>query len=297
MMNLLRIMRKYGIALVASLFVLVFSACLHSNKNKPTHRNNEVTKIVSLTPSITKQLILLGVQHQVVGHTSYCPPEDLPNSQLVASATEVNVEKIALLDPDMVLVSTLTKEKVVKNLRKLGIEVYYLHMPASYKEIRAQFIQIGQMVQKADKARRIMQRQENRLDSLQKLIPKNKRPRIFIEIGANPLFGATSRSFMHDYINYANGVNILEDVKSGMVSRESVLVKNPDAILIVTMGIVGQEEKEIWQEYPNLSANKKDQIFILDADESSSPTPISFTMVVEKIIHLLYLEDKQKKAS
>ncbi|MGM0497963.1 MAG: ABC transporter substrate-binding protein, partial [Bacteroidota bacterium] len=249
--------------------------------------------IVTLTPSITKQLLLLGVENYVIGHTSYCPSDNLKNSEEVASATEVNIEKIAVLDPDVVLVSTLTKKKVIDNLRKLGIEVEYMEMPESFDEICEQMMKLGKIVKREDKASGIVERQKNRLDSLQNTIPEGEDLKFFIEIGADPLYAATSESFMHDYIRFADGTNIAADLKSGSMSRESVLAKNPDVIVIVTMGIVGKEEKEIWHEYPNLNASKKGNIFVIDSDKASSPTPVSFTKVVEEIIELVYHQNSE----
>jgi iron complex transport system substrate-binding protein len=271
-------------------FTLFAGSCKHEGEKKNADLQSQKIKIVSLTPSITKQLNLLKVYDQVVGHTSHCQSDSLKNSHLVSTGMEVNVEKIATLKPDLILVSSLTRDKIIKNLKKLELNVRYLKMPQSFEEICKQFMQIGSMVDQEKKARHIIQKQKKRLDSLQNLIPNKEKLKFFVEIGANPLFTATKESFMHDYIRYANGKNIAADLKNGMVSRESVLSKNPDVIIIVTMGVVGKEEKKVWQKYPNLNANKNNNIFILNADKASSPTPVSFVDVTEKIINLVYLQ-------
>jgi len=277
--------------------ILIITASCNQNGQQTKEKNNpDSLQIVTLTPSITKQLLLLGVEDYVIGHTSYCPSENLDNSELVASATEVNIEKIAVLNPDVVLVSTLTKKKVIDNLRKLGIKVKYMDMPKSFDEICEQMIKLGKITKKKDKASAIVENQRAKLDSLQNTIPEGKKLKFFIEIGANPLYAATSESFMHDYIRFANGKNIAAGLETGTMSRESVLVKNPDVIVIVTMGIVGKEEKEIWHEYPNLNASKKDNIFVIDADKASSPTPVSFTKVVGEIIELVYHQNNEKES-
>ncbi len=290
-------MRKKNFLIHAVIMLtVILASCGQTEHKKNSNKENETLKIVSLTPSITKQLLLLGVEDNIVGHTSYCPSDNLENSKMVASATEVNVEKIAILEPDIVLVSTLTKEKVIINLRKLGIKVEYLDMPKSFDEICNQIIKIGELVNKKNEAVAIVEKQRSRLDSLQADIPEGEKQKFFIEIGANPLYAATGESFMHDYIRFANGKNIAGELSSGNISRESVIVKNPDVIIIVTMGMVGKEEKDIWEEYQNLSATKKGQIFIIESDKASSPTPVSFVDVTEEIINLVYYQkiDNQK---
>ncbi|MFW6100066.1 MAG: ABC transporter substrate-binding protein [Bacteroidota bacterium] len=277
------------ITLIVTAIILIFAgSCGDTEQRQNNTPEDEGLRIVSLTPSITKQLILLGVEDDVVGHTSYCPKEKLKNSELVASATEVNIEKIATLEPDLVLASTLTKEKVINNLRKLDITVKYLEMPKSFEAICRQMNTIGELADRADNASAIVKKQREKLDSLRNTIPKGKKLKFFIEIGADPLFAATSNSFMHDYIRYANGKNIAADLKTGTISRERVITENPDVIIIVTMGVVGKEEKETWQEYPNLKASKNDNVFVIDADKASSPTPVSFIEVLGKIIELVY---------
>ncbi|MFO8233935.1 MAG: ABC transporter substrate-binding protein [Bacteroidales bacterium] len=286
-------MRK--MLLYTAIFALLLTSvsCCNNNTNSEQENNSDSLQIVTLTPSITKQLLLLGLEDNVIGHTSFCPSDKLVNSELVASAAEVNVEKIAVLDPDIVLVSTLTKEKVIKNLRKVGVEVKYLDMPRSFDEICGQMIKLGELLDKKDKAAKIVARQRKRLDSLRHTIPESEKVKFLIQIGAKPLYAATSESFMHDYIKYAQGENIAAGLSSGTLSRESVLKKNPDVIVIVTMGMAGKEEKEIWQGYPNLKATKNDQVHIIDSDEASSPTPVTFVNVLDTIIEMVYKNDSK----
>jgi hypothetical protein len=56
-------------------------------------------------------------------------------------------------------------------------------------------IQAGNSWQK-----KIVEYQKRRLDSIKKSIPKGKKPKIFIELGAKPLFTAVPNTFMDDFI-------------------------------------------------------------------------------------------------
>jgi len=284
-------MNRIYISILISMLLILQLACTQDQKNKQ-RINSYDRRIVSLAPSITKQLLLLGVQDDIVGNTSYGPSDSLENSTIIASATEVNIEKIATLKPSIILCSSLTKKRTVDAMKKIDLNVRYLPVPKSFNDICRQFIEIGTLIHKKDKAKCIIKQARHKVDSLQSIVPDTANPKIFIEIGANPLFAATQKSFMHDYISFANGTNIAAGLKSGTISRESVLKRNPDVIIIVTMGIVGKEEKNLWQDYPNLNAAKKDNIFIVNADKASSPTPVSFTEVLETIINLIYKTNK-----
>jgi ABC-type Fe3+-hydroxamate transport system substrate-binding protein len=245
-------------------------------------------RIVSLTPSITKMLYLLDAQKGLVGCTSYCEDAKKDHITIVASAVEVNVEKLFLLKPDLVFASELTKPSTIDALRKLGLKVNVFSTPSSFNELCSQFIEIAKLTGKQTLANNIIEKQKLRLSQLKQLIPADKKPKVFFEIGAKPLFTVIPNTFMDDYISFIGGVNIASDLKSGSITRESVLIRNPDVILIITMGVVGAEEKDEWENYQNIGASKNKKIFVIDSDKACSPTPINFVDVVEELLKLMY---------
>jgi len=248
----------------------------------------EAKRIVSLVPWVTKSLYLMGEQSRLVGCTSYCPVEASDHIPVVANAMSVNIEKTLTLKPDVVIASSLNKPETIDNLRKLGIKVVLQPYPKSFVEICAYFIQIGELVGQGAKAKDIVDQQKVRLAKLKARVPAGKNPKVFIQIGAKPLFCAVPETFMEDFIQFSGGKNIAEALKLGSVTREYVLKQNPDVIFIVTMGIVAEEEKNTWQSYQALSATKNKKIFILDADKTCSPTPILFVDALEEMIKLMY---------
>jgi iron complex transport system substrate-binding protein len=248
----------------------------------------EAKRIVSLVPWITKSLYLMGEQVRIVGCTSYCPVEATDKIPVVATAVTVNLEKTLMLKPDLVFASSLIKPETIDNLKKLGIKVEYLPYPKSFDEICTDFIRIGELVGKEDKAKIIVSQQKERLAKLKAGIPLGKHPKIFIQIGAKPLFCAVPNTFMDDFVSFSGGTNIASELKNGNITREYVLKQNPDVIFIVTMGIVGEEERDTWKKYPSLSASKSKNIYILDSDKTCSPTPVLFVDALEEMIRLTY---------
>ncbi len=248
----------------------------------------EARRIVSLVPWVTKSLYLMGEQSRLVGCTSFCPVEASDQIEVVANAMNINIEKVLLLKPDVVIASSLIKPETIDNLKKLGLQVVYQAYPESFEEICTYFIQIGELVGQGAKARDLVDQQKNRLAKLKTSIPSGKNPNVFIQIGAKPLFCAVPNTFMDDFIRFSGGKNVAAELKLGSVTREYVLKQNPDVIFIVTMGIVAEEEKETWLGYQSLSASKNKKIFILDADKTCSPTPILFVDALEEMIKLMY---------
>lgn len=245
-------------------------------------------RIVSLAPSLTKMVYLLGLQHQLVGCTSYCEEAVKDKKSIVASAVEVNVEKVFLLKPDLVIATSLTKPATIEAFDKVGIKVNTFPMPKSYTEICSQFVEIANLTGKKALATSIVEKQQLRLKLIKQSILKGKKPKVFFEIGAKPLYTVIPNTFMNDYISYSGGENIASDLKSGTISRETVLIRNPDIIFIVTMGIVGTEEKQTWDNYPNINASKNGKVFIIDSYKACSPNPVSFVDIVEQLVTTMY---------
>lgn len=245
-------------------------------------------RIVSLTPSLTKMIYLLGAQHELVGCTSYCEDAVKEGKTVVASAIDVNIEKLLLVKPGLVIASPLTKPQTIEALKKVGINVTVFSIPRSYAEICSQFQELARLTGKQATAARIVEQQRRRLDGIKKHIPKGKKPAMFFEIGAKPLFTVVPNTFMDDYISYAGGTNIASDLKSGAISRETVLMRNPDIIVIVTMGIVGTEEIDVWNHYRTVNASKNGKIFVVDSDKACSPHPVNFVDIVEDLVSRIY---------
>ena len=245
-------------------------------------------RIVSLSPQYTKAIYQLGAGDLVVGCTSYCTVDANNPKPIVASAIDVNVERVFMLKPDLVITSELTKPSVVQSLRDLGLTVKSFSTPKSFDDICANLIEVGVILGIEDKAKAIVTEHKLRLKTVvSSFKPSQPNLKFFFQIGASPLFTVIPNTFMNDYITLLGGVNIANDLKGGSITRESVLVKNPDVIIIITMGIVGEEEMAVWSSYKQLSASQKKLIFSVNADKACSPTTIDFIETIEAIANHL----------
>jgi len=245
-------------------------------------------RVVSLAPSVTKNLYLMGANDKIVGATSYCKTDKNDNIAVVASAVKVNIEKLYALKPDLVITAGLTSAETLGMLKKLGIKYVVFESPKDFEGICQQFLDMAKLVGAEENANNIVKTEREKLLKLRRRIPKIKAPNIFIELGAKPLFAVIPNTFMNDYIKYVGGINIATDMNTGIISRETVLLKNPDIIFITTMGATGDEEINTWLNYKKLSAAGSKRIFTLDSDIACTPCPTSFTETVETMLDLMY---------
>ncbi len=239
--------------------------------------SQNVIKVISLAPSITENIYLLGAENKLVGCTSYCTQAVSDGVELIGSTVDVNVEKIFAMQPDLVLTMLMTKQQDVEAMKKLGLKVVVIPSPKSFDEICEQTIQIGKLIDNENSAQKIIQQTKQTVDSLkQKCLEISSHPKIFFQLGANPIFTVLENTFMNDYILFCNGENIANGMTKGTMTRESILLKNPDIIIVATMGGFGKEEQKIWRSYKGMKAVQNEKVFLIDSETSCSPTPISF---------------------
>ncbi|MDI6641785.1 MAG: ABC transporter substrate-binding protein, partial [Elusimicrobiota bacterium] len=246
-------------------------------------------RIISLGPAITEQLYLLGVGDKIIANTIYCTrPPDAEKKEKIGTVVEHNIEKITALKPDLVIASSLTNPKTLNKLRNLGIKTIQFSYAKNFNEVCAQFLELGKVVGKAKEAKSIIMKAKSRIDSIRRKTKKLPQVKVFIQIGAKPLFTAPKDTFVNDFIELAGGINIAKEANSGLYSREKVIEQNPDVIVITTMGIVGEEEKKIWKKYKTINAVKNDRIYIIDSYKLCSPTPVSFVETLQEILKILH---------
>jgi iron complex transport system substrate-binding protein len=248
-------------------------------------------RIISLMPSVTEEIYLLNAEDKLVANTTYCiRPEEAKKKEKIGTIIGTNLERIVQLEPDIVLASSLTHPKTKEKLKNLGIEVITFPQPKNFTELSRQFMELAKLVDEEKEGEEIVGAAKSKVASVKQNVKGLRKPKVFMQIGANPLFAANKDSFINDFIELAGGINIARDARTGLYSREEVLKRNPDVIIITTMGIVGGREKKIWQKYTTVNAVRNNRIHIVDSHRFCSPTPVTFVEALEEMVRILHPE-------
>ncbi|UCB57238.1 MAG: cobalamin-binding protein [Candidatus Omnitrophota bacterium] len=251
-------------------------------------------RIISLAPSITESLYYLGAEKELIAVSSYCNyPEGARQKEIVGTLTNPNIEKIFSLSPDLVLaVEGLNRTQTIEKLKSLGIKIEVFDAGDSFDDVVKNFVQLGRLIGKEDKAEEIVEQVKKQIKSINNRLKGRWRPQVFWQVGARPLVGAGEKSFANEFIRYGGGENIFSDTAARYprLSREEVLSRNPDVVILVTMGDITEKEKEYWQKFKDLSAAKARRIYIVDADKVCRPTPVSFLTGLKQVARVLHPE-------
>ncbi len=256
-------------------------------------------RIISLGPINTENIYLLGAGDRLVGNTNYCVrPEAAKEKEKIGSVMQVSIEKIIGLRPDLVLATAMTNPSQIKQLQAAGLNIVQFSQPASFVDICAQFLTLGQLLGREKLARQIILQASEQVKAVQKQVARFPKQKVFLQVGSQPLFASVPNSFTHDFIELAGGINIASDQKSGTTNYEKVIISNPDVIIVAIMGSesgIAAQEKAKWQRVSVIKAMQKDRVHVINPDLICSPSPISFAETLTIMAGLIHPELDQEK--
>ncbi|MDI6751489.1 MAG: helical backbone metal receptor [bacterium] len=253
------------------------------------YANNYPKRIISLSTTATEELYILGVEDRLVGCTIYCNrPKEAEKKEKVGTVMKVDLERVISLKPDLIIASGLSDPKQMEKLKSLGINISYFSAPISFSQLCDDFIRLGCLVGKEEKAKKMVNKAKKKVEKIRKKTGVLPKPKVFMQIGAKPLWTVPGNTLQDDFIQFSGGINIAREAKTGQYSLEEVFVQNPDVIIIIEMGTLGEEEKKNWQRFSILNAVKRNKIYYLDASNLCSPTPLNFPATLEEIAKILH---------
>lgn len=241
-------------------------------------------RIISLKPNITEILFAIGAGDQVVGVTTWCNrPEAAKKLPKVADYIHPNVEKIIALKPDLVVSSKENSmEAPIRMLQKTGIHVLLL----SFKNIEDLFYSTTELADATghtEEGQGLVQKLRSEI--MQKSSVLGERGvKTLIVVGQRPLMGVGRKSFLNELLEAAGGENILEaKTPYPPIAIETVLVKNPEVIIDLSMGseayrppsnppqsplkLRGELKGGYWEKYKTIDAVKKGRVYNLNISE------------------------------
>ena len=249
-------------------------------------------RVVSLSPIVTETVYLLGAQDRLVANTSYCNvPPAAAEKEKIGSVTQINVEKIISLSPDLVITSALTREKQIRILKKQGVRVMEIKNPRTFDQMCDITRKIGGALGRSGTADTVTRDARARVAEIQGRVAGRHPRRVFVQIGLKPLHTVNKDLFIHEFIALSNGINVAADQPSGVYSREQVIRENPDVILVATMGTSRKAaalERDRWMGFSSLKAGAANEIHVLDPELICSPTPVSFAQGLARVAVLIH---------
>ena len=242
----------------------------------------QAPRIVSLVPSVSDQLYDLGCDSLLVGCTSYCSRAVADSVTVVGSAIQTNLELLIAQRPTLVFASDFTAPQTISALENAGIKVIQFTNPASYDAIQAQYRQIAKIVGASDLAEQRLAEINQRVDWLKQLnATRPWHPRAFMQIAFDPLFGASTSTYMNDLITFSGCTNIVTVAGNGQLSLEYVVEQDPEVLFLITNHGSESGSEESWHTLRSVTAVQQSNYCPLPGEVVSQPTPQHFVEALQ----------------
>ena len=233
-------------------------------------------RIVALAPHLAENLFAAGAGDALVGTVEYSDyPAAARAIPRIGGYNSLSIEAIVAQQPDLVLAwGSGTGHNIVRRLRELGIPVYSDEI-RTLTDLPYSLRALGRLAGKSRPAEQSAERFERELASLRETSAGATTLGVFYQIWHDPLQTIGGEHLISEVIALCGGRNIFEDAQglAPRISRESVLLRNPDVIVASGSSENVDAWLSKWRELPGLRAVEREALYIINPDLIERPTP------------------------
>ncbi len=193
--------------------------------------------VISFSPNITETVFALDQGDRIVAVSSYCDyPQEVDALPDAGDYLSPNLEKIALLSPEMMLLAG-EHEKVATFAEMNGIRTVNAHMD-NLATIESGIAIVADALGVPDRGIALWTQIDSELQAVRDRVAGKPKPKVLVltfrtDHDLNALFTVGGNSFVSELVDVAGGTNIFADAESTYfeASKESVVVLAPDVVI------------------------------------------------------------------
>jgi iron complex transport system substrate-binding protein len=232
-------------------------------------------RIIALAPHIVENTFSAGAGEQLVGVVDYsnypAAAQDIPR---VGNYAAWSMEEIVALQPDLVLMwgSGNGMQRLVA-AEKLGLTVY-VSEPRKLSDIAATIRAIGQLAGTERVSEVEARRVEQEIQRLRNSYSEQAGLNVFYQVWNQPLQTINGDHLISQVITLCGGSNIYRnsEILAPRVNIESVIQRDPDAIIASGMDAARPEWLDEWKAFPSMKAVQENALFFIHPDLIQRPT-------------------------
>jgi iron complex transport system substrate-binding protein len=230
-------------------------------------------RIVTLAPFLTELAFSAGAGARVAGvseHSDHPPgARALPR---VANAAAVSLERVAALQPDLVLAWRDTLHPAdLERLGRLGIPVF-VAQARSLADVPRLLEAVGRLA--GTDVRAPAKAYRERLEAARVLRSGRERIPVFLEIWHQPLTTIAGPHWMNEALAPCGADNVFADLEgvAPVVSWEALYARDPKVIVGAGSAASEAQFRAQWKARDTLAAVKGGRLVFVDADTIQRPT-------------------------
>jgi iron complex transport system substrate-binding protein len=225
-----------------------------------------IDRIVTLAPNLTEIVYAVGAGGKIAGTDDASnfpePARQLPK----VGAMQPNVEKIALLKPDLVIASTEGNHPSLEPaLKAAGIPLFVVKTDRVF-EIATSMRTLGRILQAKD-AEAAAAALERSMEGERRVRANN--PRVLFAVWTDPLYVAGRDTFTDDLLRLTGAQNAVQVRGWPQYSLEALVQTPPDLILYPRGAITPEQMEAFIKRVPGVRA----RVVAVDEDIFQRPGP------------------------
>lgn len=233
-------------------------------------------RLVVLDPASIETLYLLGAQDSIVGiaklqQSGIYPEDKTKNLTDVGTFSNPSIEKIVLLKPTMVILSSYSVG-LQKRLDEMKIPNVFIEAN-SMQQIKDNVVKLAKIVGKEQEGQKVLEEFNAKLE---KLTAKGTKKRGLFLYSSNPLMAFGSDTLVADVLDILGIESIVGPTGASrpILSAEHIVEEDPEVIIY---GITIKDAKELLAQQPalkNTTAFKTNQLYSISAHTLLRGSPI-----------------------
>lgn len=201
------------------------------------HLNRQITvpevarRVISLCPSVTETLFALGAGSLVVGRTRFCihPAPEVKAVQVVGGTKSIHFEKIAALQPDLIL--AVKEENTPEMVESLSVNFPVAVFDVNTLTDCSRMVRdLGQLTGTSHVATEMAEALD---DFFERSLNKNLLPGTAIYlIWKGPYLAAGPETFIHEVLRWGGWENAVTTARYPEITLEEMQSLDPDWVLL-----------------------------------------------------------------
>ncbi len=233
-------------------------------------------RLVTLSPHGAELVFAAGAGAKLVGTTSFSNyPPAATQVPRIGDAARLDRERLLALEPDLVIAwPSGNRPQDLVWLERRGIAMYRSD-PAELQDIAENIREIGHLSGHGDIASAAATQFSNRLAELRRQYFRQTPLRVFYQVWPSPLFTVGNDHIISQVLALCGGRTLFSDLTtpSPTVSREAVLLANPQAIVAAISEQDGDDPFTYWRRWRSIEAVRMERLIPVPADLIHRPTP------------------------
>jgi len=246
-------------------------------------------RIVCLTEETTETLYLLGEDRRIVGVSGYTArPPEARSKPKVSAFISAKLDKIAGLNPDLILAFSDLQADIVRELTRQGFNVMVFNQ-RSVRQILEMILLLSRIVGASEKGSALVTQFQSELRAIEDSARRfERRPRVLFEEWNDPLI--TGIEWVEELITIAGGEPVFPELSrqaaatNRIVSPADVLPRDPEIVIASWCG--KKVNKQMIRSRPGwdaVSAVRANDVYEIKSTYILQPGPAALTEGVRQL--------------